>query len=100
MNERKVCELVEKLTHMSESFTIGWKNEEAIAEMDLLIRQLELECSCNGYLGEKLGSARHNFDMMFSPRASPLRRRETIANRFRSDLLSSSSGSTDQVASH
>jgi len=87
MNTSQIRELVDQLESMSKRYSVGYKNDEAIRAMTPVLRALDSECGSNAYLGEKVVSARHNFDTMFSPRKHlKYGGADEVAYRFRSDL--------------
>ena len=87
MSPSRIRDLVDQLTSLSNSYSAGFKNDVAIREMTPILRALDSECGANAYLGEKVVSARHNFETMFSPRKHlKYGGADEVAYRFRSDL--------------
>lgn len=87
MNQTRIRELVDQLDRMSQDFSVGYKNQEAINQMTPLLSELDYHCAGHAYLSEKLCGARHNFGLMFSPRKHrAYGGAEEVSHRFRSDL--------------
>ena len=87
MRQNRIRDLVNQLDLMSKKHPVGYKNDDAIREMTPVFYSLAYECGSNAYLREKLASARHDFDVMFSARKHlKYGSSEEVANRFRSHL--------------
>ncbi len=88
MNYVTIRDLVEKLQSLHKRYHVGLKNEAAIDTMEPVLRELERECLSSGCLGQKLASARHNFETMYSARKHlKYGGAEEVSCRFGSDLF-------------